>query len=181
VAPSGYGKSTLIKLIAGLLSPIEGRVFVGGTELNDSTRGAVRPYIATVMQDDTLFSGSILDNICFGSDQPDFQKAMQKATLANIHDDIMKLPMQYETPIGDMGSTLSGGQIQRILIARALYKEPQLLLMDEATSHLDKASEAKVNAAIKSLNITRVIVAHRIDTIEMCDQVIDLVALTEEK
>lgn len=104
----------------------------------------------------------------------DREWAIECAKLANIHDEIMQMPMNYETLLGELGNNLSGGQRQRLFIARALYKKPQILLMDEATSHLDEANEAVVNQAISRLHITRIIVAHRQSTIQSADRVIHL-------
>ena len=126
------------------------------------------------MQDDALLSGSILDNISFFDEEIELDKVYQVAQLACIHETIRQLPMGYETLVGDMGSTLSGGQKQRILLARALYKKPKLLFLDEATSHLDEDNERRINQALASLNITQIIIAHRQETINMADRVIDL-------
>jgi ATP-binding cassette subfamily B protein RaxB len=126
------------------------------------------------MQDDTLFTGSIADNICFFDTEPDADRIEACARQAAIHDDIAAMPMRYETPVGDMGTTLSGGQKQRLLLARALYRQPRILFLDEATSHLDVAREHSVNEAVQALKLTRIIVAHRPETIASADRVIDL-------
>jgi ATP-binding cassette subfamily B protein RaxB len=130
--------------------------------------------LGVVMQDDQLFAGSIADNICFFSGRPDPERIEAAARAAAVHDDITAMPMGYATLIGDMGTVLSGGQKQRVLIARALYRNPGLLLFDEATSHLDIERESRVNAALATAGITRVIVAHRPDTIRASDRVIVL-------
>jgi ATP-binding cassette subfamily B protein RaxB len=130
--------------------------------------------IGVVMQDDQLFAGSIGDNISFFSPMHDAKRVEECAMLAAVHDDIASMPMGYSTLIGDMGTVLSGGQKQRVLIARALYHRPDVLLLDEATSHLDLAKEQAVNAAIREESVTRVIVAHRPDTILSADRVIVL-------
>lgn len=174
VAPSGYGKSTLIKLIGGLLTPTEGSVRYDNVEMNPFSMHSLRQHVATVMQDDVLFAGSIIENICFGSTEVNPDLVLDCAKRANIHDEILRLPMQYNTLVGDMGSALSGGQIQRILIARALYKQPKVLLLDEATSHLDAASDGYISESIDSLNVTRVIVAHNPASMKNCDAVFDL-------
>jgi ATP-binding cassette subfamily B protein RaxB len=127
-----------------------------------------------VLQDDALFAGSIADNICFFDDRPDRPWIEECARVASIADDIEAMPMAYNTMIGDMGAALSGGQKQRILLARALYKRPRILILDEATSHLDVDREKKVNDAIRALRITRVIVAHRPQTIASADRIIAL-------
>jgi ATP-binding cassette subfamily B protein RaxB len=125
-----------------------------------------------VMQDDHLFAGSIAENICFFAERPNLARVEECARLAAVHDDILAMPMGYKTLIGDMGTVLSGGQKQRVLIARALYHKPSLLLMDEATSHLDAEREKAVNAALRSTGVTRIIVAHRPETIRASDRVI---------
>ena len=121
VGPSGCGKTTLIKLMLGVHAPTEGKVLVGGRPLEQLGLRAWRDQVGAVMQDDTLFTGSIADNISFFSPQPDSAWLEQCAGVAAIHDDIQVLPMGYQTLIGDLGSALSGGQTQRLLLARALY------------------------------------------------------------
>jgi ATP-binding cassette subfamily B protein RaxB len=130
--------------------------------------------VGTVMQDDTLFAGSIADNICFFDTKPDREQIEEAARLAAIHKDIEKMPMGYQTLVGDMGTVLSGGQKQRVTLARALYKKPQVLILDEATSHLDVKGEERVNASIASLNVTRIVIAHRPETIGSAQRVIDM-------
>src|SRR5207249_7750047 len=133
-----------------------------------------RSMIGVVMQDDQLFSGSISDNICFFADRPDSQRIGECARLAAAHDTIKAMPMGYNTLIGDMGTVLSGGQKQRVLIARALYRRPSLLLLDEATSNLDVTNENAVSSAIRATRVTRIIVAHRPETIRSAERVICL-------
>ncbi len=174
VGPSGCGKTTLIKLMLGVHAPTEGEVLVGGRPLQHLGLRAWRDRVGVVMQDDTLFSGSIADNICFFSPQPDRAWVEQCARVAAVHEDIEALPMGYETLIGDLGVALSGGQRQRLLLARALYKRPQVLLLDEATSSLDLDRERTVNHAVRQLALTRVIVAHRPETIASATRVIAL-------
>jgi len=172
--PSGSGKTTLMKLLLGLLEPTGGEIMIGDVKLANLGLSNYRQLIGTVMQDDTLFAGSIADNISFFSPSPDQEMIAQCAHLAAIDKEIMCMPMAYNTLVGDIGTGLSGGQKQRILLARALYKRPQLLVLDEATSHLDVWNEQAVNAAIQSLKLTRIIVAHRPETIAMAERVVVL-------
>jgi ATP-binding cassette subfamily B protein RaxB len=171
---SGCGKTTLLMLIAGLLEPTKGEILVDGEPIARIGVESYRAMIGVVMQDDTLFAGSIQDNVSFFSETPDIERVEACAKLAAIHDDIQDMPMGYQTLIGDMGTALSGGQMQRLLIARALYRQPSLLLLDEATSHLDLRREKAVNAAISETSLTRIIVAHRPETIRTADRVIGL-------
>jgi ATP-binding cassette subfamily B protein RaxB len=174
VGPSGCGKTTLLKLMLGVHQPQSGEVKVGGATLAAMGLRRWRSMIGTVMQDDQLFAGSIADNICFFDAQPDVAWIEECARLAAVHDEIETMPMGYHTLIGDMGASVSGGQKQRILLARALYKRPQILLLDEATSALDVERERQVNQAIRQLALTRVIVAHRPETIASASRVIVL-------
>jgi len=172
--PSGSGKTTLMKIMLGLLQPSSGKVCLDGKDITQVGFKNYRKKIAAVMQDDTLLAGSIADNISFFDPQPNYLKIEQCAQLAVIHDDINKMTMGYNSLVGDMGSNLSGGQIQRLLLARALYQSPCVLFMDEATSHLDKDNETKISEQIQHLPITRIMIAHRQETINMADQVYTL-------
>ena len=174
VGPSGGGKTTLVKLMLGLLQPSAGSIEVDGIPLARLGAARYRGSVASVMQDDQLFAGSIAENICFFDPQPDHARIEESARLASIRDDIAAMPMAYNTLVGDMGTVLSGGQKQRILLARALYRQPKILFLDEATSHLDVALERNVNEAVRRLKLTRVIVAHRPETIASADRVIVL-------
>lgn len=171
---SGCGKTTLLKLILGLLEPTEGEILVGGIPLKHLGLSNYRRLLGTVMQDDPLFAGSIADNICFFDPQPHQDHIEHCAKLAAIHQEILKMPMAYHTLVGDISSGLSGGQKQRILLARALYKNPKLLVLDEATSHLDIQNERLVNEAIKTITMTRLLVAHRPETIAMAERIVVL-------
>ena len=169
--PSGAGKTTLMKIMLGLLQPTSGKILLDGKDITQLGLKNYRKHIAAVMQDDTLLAGSISDNISFFDPQPNYLKTEQCAKLAAIDDDIKKMTMGYHSMVGDMGSNLSGGQIQRLLLARALYQSPCVLFMDEATSHLDKENEAKISQQIQHLPITRIMIAHRQETINMAEQV----------
>ncbi|PNY70817.1 peptidase domain-containing ABC transporter [Stenotrophomonas pavanii] len=170
--PSGCGKTTLLKVLLGLLPPTEGTVLVGGVPLEKISAESYRNAVGAVMQDDQLFAGSLADNISFGEDTPDESSVYRAANLAAIHAEIMAMPMGYHTLIGDMGTSLSGGQKQRVILARALYSNPRILFLDEATSHLDVGRERLVNTSIHGLDLTRVIIAHRPETIASADRVL---------
>ena len=171
---SGCGKTTLVKILLGLLKPTEGEILVGGVKLENLGLQNFRQTIGTVMQEDQLFSGSIADNITFFDPRPDQERVQTCSRLAAVHDEIASMPMGYNTFVGDIGTGLSGGQKQRILLARALYKDPKLLVLDEATSHLDVCNEQIVNAAIRRISLTRILVAHRPETIAMAQRVVVL-------
>lgn len=168
--PSGAGKTTLVHIIMGLRTAQEGDVRVGGVSVRDIGTDVLRAAVGTVMQDDVLFAGTIAENICFFDISADRERIEECAKLAAIHHDVMSMPMGYNTLVGDMGMALSGGQKQRVLLARALYKRPRILILDEATSHLDIERERQVGAAISSLKLTRIVVAHRKETIEAADR-----------
>ena len=174
VGGSGCGKTTLVNLLLGSLKAVEGTIRIGGIPLERLGNNAWRRMVGTVMQDDSLFAGSIADNISFFDTRPDLPWIEQCARLAAIHKDIEAMPMGYQTLVGDMGTVLSGGQKQRVLLARALYKRPSVLILDEATSNLDIKREAEVNHSISELNISRIVVAHRPETIGAVRRVIEL-------
>jgi len=172
VGPSGCGKTTLLKVMLGVHAPDSGEIRVGGQPLRQVGLRAWRDMIGSVMQDDRLFAGSITDNISFFDADVDPDWVQECARIAAVRDDIKAMPMGFHTLIGDMGASLSGGQRQRILLARALYKRPKILFLDEATSALDVEREREVNQAIKQLDLTRIIVAHRPETIASATRVI---------
>jgi ATP-binding cassette subfamily B protein RaxB len=174
VGGSGCGKTTLLKVLSSLMQPSEGEILIDGEPLKRIGGERYRAMIGVVMQDDQLFAGSIADNISFFAETPDLARIEECGRLAAVHDDILAMPMGYGTLVGDMGTVLSGGQKQRVLIARALYRRPAILLLDEATSHLDVSREEAVNAAIRAKRVTRIIVAHRPETIRSSDRVIVL-------
>ena len=172
--PSGSGKTTLAKLLLGLLHPQQGTVRTGGIDIRHYGLGGHRARFGTVMQEDALFAGSIADNISGFDPGAARERIEDAARAAQIHEDIVHMPMGYESLVGDMGSSLSGGQKQRVLLARALYRRPAILLLDEATSHLDTARERRINAAIAALRITRIVIAHRRETILSADRIVEL-------
>ena len=172
VGASGSGKSTLLKCMMGLYIPIQGNVLIDNTPL--ASFPDLKRQVAAVMQDDQLLSGSIADNIACFDAEVSLERVFKAAKLANIHQEICQMNMQYNTLVGDMGASLSGGQKQRILLARAFYRQPKILFMDEATSHLDTDNESKINQSIKTMKMTRVIVAHRPETIRAADRVLRL-------
>jgi ATP-binding cassette subfamily B protein RaxB len=172
--PSGCGKTTLVKVLLGLLDPTAGEVQVDGVALPVFGERAYRRQVATVMQDDHLLTGSILQNICFFDENPDHAFVAECARLACIHEDILRMPMGYQTMIGSLGNTLSAGQRQRVLLARALYRRPRVLFIDEGTANLDVELERRINEMLAGLPITRIHVAHRPQTIALADRVIEL-------
>jgi ATP-binding cassette subfamily B protein RaxB len=175
VGPSGCGKTTLMNVLLGVLPPTEGEIQLGGIPIDQLGLDVLRQTVGTVLQDDVLFAGSIADNISFFDPHGDQGWIVQCAELAAVAADIAAMPMGYNTLVGDMGTVLSGGQKQRVLLARALYKRPRILFLDEATSHLDIEKERQVNEAVKALNMTRIIIAHRPETIASAGRVIVLV------
>ncbi len=175
VGPSGCGKSTLLHVLLGLLTPTAGEVSIDGVPLQ-RLGGRHGRAVASVLQNDTLFAGSIADNISFFDAAADQQRVEACARIAAIHDDVATLPMAYNTLVGFMGTTLSAGQQQRVLLARALYARPSILVLDEATSHLDARRESVIGACLARLKMTRIIVAHRPETVAAADRVVRLEA-----
>lgn len=178
VGRSGLGKSTLLKIMTGLIQPQQGDLLLDGMPLKSLGFRQFRRYSATVMQNDQLLNGSLLENITFFEPSPNFELVKEALEGAAIWDEIQAMPMGLHTQVGDLGSALSGGQKQRILLARAFYAQPKILFLDEATSHLDSLSEQRVNQYLKQKSMTRISVAHRKETIEAADRVIDLAVLT---
>lgn len=179
IGPSGCGKSTLMKIVLGVLAPTEGEVFIDGIPIRRLGLAQYRRLIGAVLQDDHLLAGSIAENIAFFDPQPEDRRIEAAARVAAVHEEIHRMPMGYQTLVGDLGTSLSGGQKQRVLLARALYKRPKILVLDEATSHLDVFNERRVNQAIAGLKLTRIVVAHRPETIASAGRVISLAAPAE--
>ncbi|NNG56007.1 ATP-binding cassette domain-containing protein [Sphingomonas paucimobilis] len=174
VGASGCGKSTLGKLLIGLYRPNGGEVLIDGRSLTHWSNQSLRNQISYVSQDDQLLAGSIAENIAFFPERIDMDRVRDCARAAFVHEEILEMPMAYESLVGDMGSSLSGGQKQRIIMARVLYRKPRILVMDEATAHLDILNERAITQALGALTITRVVIAHRPETIAAADRVISL-------
>ena len=173
--PSGGGKSTLLKLMLGLYPPGGGDIRLDGALATPAVWPSWRKHVGVVTQDDQLLSGTIADNISFFDPEIDMAKVQDAARAAKVHDDIVSMPLQYLSPVGDMGSTLSRGQHQRVLLARALYRDPRVLFLDEGTANLDQDTEAKIVELVASLPITRIVVAHRPALLQAADTVYHVV------
>lgn len=174
VGPSGSGKSTLGKLLLGLYPPTEGTIFYDGVPLQWLNLQEVRRQFGVVLQENAVFSGSILSNITLNSPMIDREQAAEAARIAAIDEDILWMPMEYDTFVSEGGSALSGGQRQRLGIARAVAHKPRVLLLDEATSHLDVLTEQRVAARLQALACTQIIIAHRLSTIRNADMIVVL-------
>jgi subfamily B ATP-binding cassette protein MsbA len=171
VGPSGSGKSTIINLLARFYDVGTGAVLVDDTDIRTVTTSSLRKQIGIVLQESVLFSGTLEDNIKYGRPEATREQILDAATAANAHEFIAKLPDGYSTVVGERGSKLSGGQRQRIAIARAILKDPRILIFDEATSALDTQSERLIQQAMERLmkNRTSFIIAHRLSTIQNAD------------
>jgi len=174
VGPSGGGKTTIANLIPRFYDPIKGRIKVDGQDIREVTLKSLRGQMGIVTQETILFNDTIRNNIAYGDPEAPFEKIVNCARIANAHEFIMELPQGYETVIGERGVKLSGGQKQRIAIARAILKEPEILIFDEATSSLDSESELLVQEALDRLmkNHTTFVIAHRLSTIRKADRII---------
>jgi ATP-binding cassette, subfamily B, bacterial CvaB/MchF/RaxB len=171
---SGVGKTTIAKMILGIYKPFAGEILINGKPIEQINIHSLRRQIASVLQGDALFAGSIRDNIAFFDNDIDQAWVEECARRACVHDDISQMMMGYHTPVGDMGSTLSAGQKQRVLIARALYRKPSILLLDESTSDLDVATEEQLNVNLSELDMHRIYIAHRPQTIKFGDHVVHI-------
>lgn len=174
VGRTGSGKSTLARLLAGLYDPGTGRVLFDDKDLKTLDRRCLRTRLGIVTQDTQLFGGSIRRNIALADPQMGIERVIRAAKLACVHDEIMAMPMGYETLLTDRGLSLSGGQRQRLALARALARNPEILILDEATSHLDAATEENINHNLDSLHCTRIVIAHRLSTIRNADLIVVL-------
>lgn len=172
--PSGVGKSTLVKLLVGLIEPTSGLILVNGMSVRQFGKKRYRKHVSTVLQDDRLYAGTLLDNVTFFDSNPDRSWAEECCELAQIHRSIMAKPMGYSTLLGQLGDSLSGGEKQRLILARALYRRPKLLILDEATSNLDVKTEKLINELLSKLDITRIVIAHRPQAIRNAERIIRL-------
>ena len=174
VGPSGGGKSTLADLVPRFYDPTEGEVWIDGKPLTDYEIESMRKLMGIVTQESILFNDTIFNNIAFGMPNIDEEHVIQAARIANAHDFIMQTENGYQTLIGERGSKLSGGQRQRLSIARAVLKNPPILILDEATSALDSESEKLVQEALSNLmkNRTSIVIAHRLSTIQHADEIV---------
>ena len=174
IGPSGAGKTTLFRVLLGLLSPQLGRVLIDEVPLTSATMAAWRGRVGVVLQDDCLLTGTIADNIAFFDPNARREQIAKAARLAEIDADIARMPMGYDSLIGDMGAALSSGQRQRILLARALFRQPDVLFLDEGTANLDSQTETRISDMVACLPITRVVIAHRPALVQRADIVLGL-------
>jgi ATP-binding cassette, subfamily B, bacterial CvaB/MchF/RaxB len=179
VGPSGAGKTTLVKVLAGLLDRTEGQLTASGRDVRDWDKAAYRGRIGVVMQDDHLFVGTLEDNISFFDPQHDAERVRQCARLAMIDEEIDAMPMQFNTIVGSLGMALSGGQRSRVLLARALYRKPQILFLDETFDQLDLARERSITDGLRKTGIGVVIVSHRPETVGAVDRIVQLGTVSE--
>ena len=174
VGPSGAGKTTLVDLLPRFYDCTAGQILIDGVPITQMNINSLRQLTGIVSQESILFNDSVMHNIAFGLRDIDTEKVINAAKIANADEFITKLPNGYYTNIGDRGLTLSGGQRQRISIARAILKNPPILILDEATSALDTESEYYVQEALDRLmkNRTSIVIAHRLSTIQHADEII---------
>jgi ATP-binding cassette subfamily B protein RaxB len=161
-----------VKVLTGLYPPSAGELLYDGLNIVSWGPRVVRQRMGVVMQDDELLTGSIVENVTFFAERPDMPLVWECLEMAAMKEDVQRMPMQLETLVGDMGSTLSGGQKQRLLLARALYRKPSILVLDEATANLDVARESRIYQALAQLDITRILITHRPDTMRLADRLV---------
>jgi subfamily B ATP-binding cassette protein MsbA len=173
VGPSGAGKSTLVNLVPRFYDPDQGRLTIDGTDIREFKRESLLDHIAVVTQEPFLFNTSIRENIAYGKPGATIDEIVAAAEAANIHDFILTLPRGYDTVVGERGANISGGQCQRITIARAIIRNPRILILDEATSSLDTESERAVQQALHNLMQARttLVIAHRLSTVKHADKI----------
>jgi len=169
--PSGGGKTTLMKILMGLFEPTQGAIRLGDRPVSSYRKAKYRRAIGSVAQGNALYAGSLAENIAFFDPEIDMGRVRKVAQQAQIDAEIEAMPIGYETLVGDMGSVLSAGQFQRVLLARALYPDLKVLILDEGTANLDAENETKILDTLKALDITRIAVAHRPATLEAAEKV----------
>jgi len=174
VGKTGCGKSTLVKTLLGFEVPEKGNILYNGKDLKTLEKRSVRKHIGTVLQNAQMFSGSILDNLRLCAPMLSEEDAWEVAEIVDMKDDIMAMPMGMHTLISEGGGGISGGQIQRLAIGRAIAPRPEILILDEATSALDNISQNKICRSLDQFHCTRLVIAHRLSTIKNCDRIIML-------
>ncbi len=174
VGRTGSGKSTLMRLLLGFEKPLKGDVYFDGKDLSRLDLKSLRKFMGVVLQNGKLFQGDIFSNITISSSNPTMEQAWEAAKIAGIAEDIRSMPMGMNTIVSEGGGGFSGGQKQRLLIARAVASKPKVLLFDEATSALDNIAQKQVSEALGNLNCTRIVIAHRLSTIMQCDRIVVL-------
>jgi subfamily B ATP-binding cassette protein MsbA len=174
VGTSGGGKSTMADLVPRFYDPEKGSVLIDGIDIRDCTLDSIRAMMGIVTQDSILFNDTVFNNIAFGSEEATLDDVIKAAKIANAHDFIEEMDQGYDSVMGERGTKLSGGQRQRISIARAILKNPPILILDEATSALDSESEKLVQQALSNLmqNRTSLVIAHRLSTIQHADEIL---------
>ena len=174
VGASGSGKSTLLKLLLGFEKPDEGRVCYDGKDLRQLDKREVRKQLGVVLQNGRLIAGSIYENITITAPHATMEEVRAVIEAVGLKDDIAQMPMGVHTVLSESSGTISGGPQQRILIARAIAPKPRILIFDEATSALDNVTQAAVCESLERMNVTRIVVAHRLSTVRNCDRILVL-------
>jgi ABC-type bacteriocin/lantibiotic exporter with double-glycine peptidase domain len=162
----------LANLLLGLYPPTSGRVLYDGVDLSELDLRGLRNQLGIVLQDSAFFNNTLRENITLGDPEVELEQLVEAAKLAHVHEHIMAMPMQYDTPLADRGLSMSGGQRQRLALTRALVRKPAILLLDEATSALDSVTELQVQEALSRLRCTRIVIAHRLSTIRSADLIL---------